>query len=77
MSAPRPTVRRSLIAVAAAMSVMALAGCGGAGGGGGTAAAAKDNPYGLQQAGTLRVGTLTDAPPNVYLKNGKFTRLRQ
>ena len=36
-------------------------------------AAAKDNPYGLQQAGTLRVGTLTDAPPNVYLKNGKFT----
>ena len=35
--------------------------------------AAKDNPYGLQQAGTLRVGTLTDAPPNVFLKDGKFT----
>jgi polar amino acid transport system substrate-binding protein len=72
MSASRPPVRRSLIAVAAAMSVMALAGCGG-GGGGSTAAAAKDNPYGLQKAGTLRVGTLTDAPPNVYLKDGKFT----
>jgi polar amino acid transport system substrate-binding protein len=54
------------------MSVMALASCG-AGGGGGTTAVAKDNPYGLQQAGTLRVGTLTDAPPNVYLKDGKFT----
>jgi polar amino acid transport system substrate-binding protein len=32
-----------------------------------------DNPYGLQQAGTVRVGTLSDAPPNVYLKHGKFT----
>lgn len=74
MSASRPPVRRSLIAVAAAMSVMALASCGsGAGGGGSATAAAKDNPYGLQQAGTLRVGTLTDAPPNVYLKDGKFT----
>ena len=28
---------------------------------------------GLQQPGTLRVGTLTDAPPNVFLKDGKFT----
>jgi len=70
MSASRPPVRRSLIAVAAVMSVMALASCGS---GGATAAAAKDNPYGLQQAGILRVGTLTDAPPNVYLKDGKFT----
>jgi polar amino acid transport system substrate-binding protein len=74
MSASRPPVRRSLIAVVAAMSVMALASCGsGAGGAASTTAAAKDNPYGLQQAGTLRVGTLTDAPPNVYLKDGKFT----
>jgi len=56
------------------MSVMALASCGsGAGGAASTSAAAKANPYGLQQAGTLRVGTLTDAPPNVYLKDGKFT----
>ncbi|GAA3106470.1 polar amino acid transport system substrate-binding protein [Kribbella aluminosa] len=28
---------------------------------------------GLMQAGTLRIGTLTDAPPNVYVKDGKFT----
>lgn len=48
---------------------MVLAGCGG----GSTSSAAKDNPFGLQQAGTLRVGTLTDAPPNVFLKDGKFT----
>jgi len=71
MSASGLSVRRSLIVVAAAMSVMALASCGGTGGG--TSATAKDNPYGLQQAGTLRVGTLTDAPPNVFLKDGKFT----
>ncbi|MEH1013163.1 ABC transporter substrate-binding protein [Micromonospora sp. CPCC 206060] len=32
-----------------------------------------DNPYGLLQPGVLRAGTLTDAPPNVYLKNGTFT----
>lgn len=32
-----------------------------------------DNPYQLLQPGTLRVGTLTDAPPNVFLKDGKFT----
>jgi polar amino acid transport system substrate-binding protein len=68
MPAFRPSVRRSFIAVAAAASVMALAGCGG-----GAATAAKDNPYGLQQAGTVRVGTLTDAPPNVFIKDGRFT----
>lgn len=28
---------------------------------------------GLLQQGTLRIGTLTDAPPNVYVKDGKFT----
>jgi len=68
-ASPTPA-RRPLIAVVAAASVMALAACGG---GGGAASAAKDNPYGLQQAGTLRVGTLSDAPPNVFLKDGKFT----
>ena len=72
MSGSRPPARRSLLAVAAAVSVMALAGCGGSGGGV-SSAASKDNPYGVQQAGTLRVGTLTDAPPNVFLKDGKFT----
>ena len=69
MPAFRTPVRRTLVAATAAMAVLALAACGG----GGSATAAKDNPYGLQQAGTLRVGTLTDAPPNVYLKDGKFT----
>ncbi|GAA1139773.1 ABC transporter substrate-binding protein [Kribbella jejuensis] len=28
---------------------------------------------GLIKPGTLRIGTLTDAPPNVYVKDGKFT----
>ncbi|MGB2571531.1 ABC transporter substrate-binding protein [Micromonospora citrea] len=37
------------------------------------AAPSADNPYGLLQPGVLRAGTLTDAPPNVYLKDGKFT----
>jgi polar amino acid transport system substrate-binding protein len=69
MSASRSPSRRSFIAIAAAMSVMALSGCGGSS----ASSATKDNPYGLQQAGTLRVGTLTDAPPNVFLKDGKFT----
>ncbi|MGW7683880.1 substrate-binding periplasmic protein [Kribbella sp. NPDC054772] len=35
---------------------------------------AADGPdLGLMKAGTLRIGTLTDAPPNVYVKDGKFT----
>jgi polar amino acid transport system substrate-binding protein len=35
---------------------------------------AADGPdLGLIKAGTLRIGTLTDAPPNVYVKDGKFT----
>jgi polar amino acid transport system substrate-binding protein len=72
MLTSRPSARRSFFAVAAAVSMMALAGCG-SGDGGGAASAAVANPYGLQQAGALRVGTLTDAPPNVYLMEGKFT----
>ncbi|MDQ1538315.1 MAG: polar amino acid transport system substrate-binding protein [Actinomycetota bacterium] len=64
----RPSARRSLVTLATAVSVMALAGCGGA-----APATSKDNAYGLQQSGILRVGTLTDAPPNVFLKDGKFT----
>jgi polar amino acid transport system substrate-binding protein len=70
MSVSRPPTHRSLVAVAVAVSVMALAGCGVADS---PSSAAKDNPYGLQQADTLRVGTLSDAPPNVFLKDGKFT----
>jgi polar amino acid transport system substrate-binding protein len=68
---PAPTsARRSLVAASAAVAVLALSACGSSAS---SSTAAKDNPYGLQEAGTIRVGTLTDAPPNVYLKNGKFT----
>ena len=35
--------------------------------------AAGGDDLGLMSAGTLRIGTLTDAPPNVYVKDGKFT----
>ncbi|MFI5731627.1 ABC transporter substrate-binding protein [Kribbella sp. NPDC051587] len=35
--------------------------------------AASGPDLGLIKAGTLRIGTLTDAPPNVYVKDGKFT----
>ncbi|WP_405060976.1 ABC transporter substrate-binding protein [Kribbella sp. NBC_01505] len=35
--------------------------------------AASGPDLGLLKAGTLRIGTLTDAPPNVYVKDGKFT----
>jgi polar amino acid transport system substrate-binding protein len=68
---PAPTsARRSLVAASAAVAVLALSACGSSAS---SSTPAKDNPYGLQEAGTIRVGTLTDAPPNVYLKNGKFT----
>lgn len=66
MSLPLPRA----VAVAVAVSLASLlAACGG----GSSSSSAKSNPYHLQQAGTLRVGTLTDAPPNVFLKDGKFT----
>ncbi|WP_460446691.1 ABC transporter substrate-binding protein [Angustibacter aerolatus] len=60
---------RLVPAVTAASLAVLLAACGG----GSSASKAASNPYDLQQPGTLRVGTLTDAPPNVYLKDGKFT----
>ena len=53
----------------AAVAALLLSACGGASG----ASSSADNPYGLQQAGVLRAGTLTDAPPNVFLKDGTFT----
>lgn len=63
---------RSLALASGAVVALALTACGGGSdAGSGTADAA--NPYGLQTPGTLRAGTLTDAPPNVYLKDGKFT----
>ncbi|GIG91737.1 ABC transporter substrate-binding protein [Plantactinospora endophytica] len=59
---------RLLSGVAAVALLGAVAACGGSSSGD-----AADNPYDLLQPGTLRVGTLTDAPPNVFLKDGKFT----
>jgi polar amino acid transport system substrate-binding protein len=63
---PRPVALTATAAVAALL----LTACGGSSSGGSPSA---ENPYGLQQPGVLRTGTLTDAPPNVYLKDGKFT----
>jgi polar amino acid transport system substrate-binding protein len=61
---------RAFASTAVAITAAAtLAACGG----GGSGKASGGNPYKLLQAGTLRTGTLTDAPPNVFLKNGRFT----
>lgn len=61
---------RALVALAISLlAATALSACGGSSAG----SAADANPYHLQQAGVLRAGTLTDAPPNVYLKDGTFT----
>ena len=65
---PRPALTRAAaLGVAALLAVTGLTACGG------ESADPADNPYGLLQPGVLRAGTLTDAPPNVYLKDGKFT----
>ncbi|MEU2630934.1 ABC transporter substrate-binding protein [Kitasatospora sp. NPDC007106] len=60
---------RVLATALAALSLAPLAACSS------TSAATEsaDNPYQLPVPGTIRVGTLSDAPPNVYLKDGKFT----
>ncbi|PTA45605.1 ABC transporter substrate-binding protein [Micromonospora sp. RP3T] len=59
--------RVAALGAAAALAATALTACGG------SADDAADNPYGLLQPGVIRAGTLTDAPPNVFLKDGKFT----
>ncbi len=64
----RTTLRPRLAAVAALALTATLAACGGS-----SSTSAADDPFGLAQPGVLRVGTLTDAPPNVYLEDGKFT----
>lgn len=63
----RPTLRRALVCVTGAAMMAVLTACSSGSG------SSKDNPLGLQDAGVLHVGTLTDAPPNVYLKDGQFT----
>lgn len=55
------------LGTAAVLAAGTLTACGG------VAANPADNPYGLIRPGVLRAGTLTDAPPNVYLKDGTFT----
>ena len=68
MSVRRHALVRALVVATSATLALSLAACGG-----GNGSSAESNPYHLQQPGTLRVGTLTDAPPNVFLKAGKFT----
>ncbi|WP_431943370.1 ABC transporter substrate-binding protein [Micromonospora marina] len=58
--------RAAAVGAAALLAVTALTACG-------DDTAAADNPYGLLRPGVIRAGTLTDAPPNVFLKDGKFT----
>ncbi|MEV6811723.1 ABC transporter substrate-binding protein [Micromonospora sp. NPDC051296] len=59
--------RAAAIGVVAVLGATALTACGSG------SAGSTDNPYNLLQPGVLRAGTLSDAPPNVYLKDGKFT----
>ncbi|MFI6131586.1 ABC transporter substrate-binding protein [Micromonospora sp. NPDC051141] len=59
--------RVAALGAAAVLAATALTACGG------SADDAADNPYGLRQPGVIRAGTLTDAPPNVFLKDGEFT----
>ncbi|MFC7549317.1 ABC transporter substrate-binding protein [Plantactinospora sp. GCM10030261] len=58
--------RAAAAGAAVVLSLTTLTGCG-------DNAASADNPYKLVQAGVLRAGTLTDAPPNVFLKDRRFT----
>lgn len=64
-------------ATLAALLLTAVAACGGSSSSdAGSVPAASSSAtadLGLLEKGTIRVGTLTDAPPNVYLKDGKFT----
>ena len=63
---------RALAALSAAALVLSIAACS-SGAPASSSDAADDNPYGLIQPGILRTATLTDAPPNVYIEDGKFT----
>ncbi|MFF0152311.1 ABC transporter substrate-binding protein [Micromonospora sp. NPDC005203] len=60
--------RAAALGAATILVATALTACGDD-----TSSDATANPYGLAQPGVLRAGTLTDAPPNVYLKDGRFT----
>lgn len=60
--------RAAALGAATILAATALTACGDD-----SSSDATANPYGLAQPSVLRAGTLTDAPPNVYLKDGKFT----
>ncbi|RQX09952.1 ABC transporter substrate-binding protein [Micromonospora arida] len=60
--------RAAALGAATILAATALTACGDD-----SSSDATANPYGLARSGVLRAGTLTDAPPNVYLKDGKFT----
>ncbi|MEU1586561.1 ABC transporter substrate-binding protein [Micromonospora sp. NPDC005710] len=60
--------RAAALGAATILAATALTACGDD-----SSSDATTNPYGLAQPGVLRAGTLTDAPPNVYLEDGKFT----
>jgi polar amino acid transport system substrate-binding protein len=62
-------IRAFAVTAVAVTAAAVLAACGGSGSG----KTSTGNPYGLLRAGSLRAATLTDAPPNVFLKNGRFT----
>jgi len=61
---------RRVVAVGAAVTLaVSMVACGSDGDSG----ASGGSDLGLIKGGTLRIGTLTDAPPNVYVKDGRFT----
>jgi len=62
---------RVLATLSVAAVALALTAC--SGGATANSTTKDDNPYGLAQPGVLRTATLTDAPPNVFLKDNKFT----
>ncbi|MGI8334260.1 ABC transporter substrate-binding protein [Actinomadura scrupuli] len=64
---------RPFRALAGAVAVIAASAAVAACGGGSSSTKSAADPYKLLRPGTLRVATLSDAPPNVYLKDGKFT----
>ncbi|MEH1031013.1 ABC transporter substrate-binding protein [Micromonospora profundi] len=61
--------RAAAVGAAAILAATALTACGSDD----APSEATGNPYNLAQPGVLRAGTLSDAPPNVFLKDGKFT----
>jgi polar amino acid transport system substrate-binding protein len=60
-------------AATAAALIASLVGCASSPASSAGSASKNANPYGLIEPGVLRTGTLTDAPPNVYVKDGEFT----